>query len=455
MMRFLLLLLLLFSHASYGVVVYVTTDYGMACDGVSDDTTPFHWLLVTVERAGGGTVWVNGTCVINGAVVLPNDGAVKPTQRAIRITGSGASANGYWAALPDSPSALDLRYADGPKIDTRGAGLLEIDHVTLKDSGNDCAPFVQTTNTTLRVHDVAFIGTATNGQACNDAIVAGGTSTIVDGSENAAFQGYGTTIRDNFFYGIRRGVYGRVYFNGVFIQNNTWSSTCGNPTGGAIEIDATGAGANTGNLISGNLAEIGSYKYFFKGTSVISNSLVDNQLFDFDTGIEAQYAFFSNSQSNTIRPGVGDDAYPLVYNDATSANNGNTNVANMLTVLNPASTANATLVIGERPTGGAYGYIRHYGADYPQTAVVDKPGSTIISAQGDGTTPTAGTLSLTSSRNPIEFYTTVDGSNYVQRAQINANGLMIPSLKSDSGVMFLCINTVGQIVSQASACSEM
>jgi hypothetical protein len=384
-----------------GGQVYNAKAYGMVCDGTTDDTNAFNTLLATIipSGVGGGTIWLPGMCRINGAVLFPNDGLSHPKQGYIRITGAGSSANGYWSALPTSPSGLDLRYAGGPKLDTRGAGVLEIDHVTLKDQGNDCTAFINTTNTTLKIHDVAFSGTAAGVSACNDAIVAGGTGTTINGTASAPFQGYGTTIQNNFFDKIRRGVYGRVYFNGVMIMNNTWSSSSGsnlttavtsctnaNPTvctvtghglslgtvysatfsgatgswtpvngshaltpidantfsmpinatsfgaltgsviflsGSAIEFDGTGGGVSpgqndTGNIISGNLVEMVTYPYFFKGSASVRNYFTDNQLFDSGGATIAFYGLFNSSSFNEIKHGFGNDTSALIASDEST-----------------------------------------------------------------------------------------------------------------------------------------
>jgi hypothetical protein len=384
-----------------GGQVYNARAYGMACDGTTDDTSAFNALLATIlpNGVGGGTIWLPGMCRINGAVLFPNDSATPPKQGYVRITGAGSSANGYWNSLPSSPSGLDLRYSGGPKLDSRGAGVLEIDHVTLKDGGSDCTAFINTTNTTLKIHDVAFSGTAAGSTACNDAIVAGGTSTTINGTAAAPFQGYGTTIQNNFSDKIRRGVYGRVYFNGVMITNNTWSSSSGsnlttavtsctnaNPTvctvtghglslgtaysatftgatgswtpingshaltpidantfsmpvnatsfgaltgsvvfysGAAIEFDGTGGGASpgqndSGNIISGNLVEMVSYPYFFKGSAAIRDYFTDNQLFDSGGTTIAFYGLFNSSSFNEIKHGFGNDTSALIASDETN-----------------------------------------------------------------------------------------------------------------------------------------
>jgi hypothetical protein len=257
----------------------------MICNDSTDDTAAFNALLTTVYNAGGGTIFVNGTCLISSAeITLPNNGASIPTQPSIRITSPGGGANGRWGALPASPGVLDLRYsASVAKIDTRGAGYLEIDHIILKDGGNDCTSFVQSTNTTLHIHDVAFSGTANGVSACNDAIILGGTGTTINGTSTAPFQGYGTVIENNFFDRVRRAVYGQTYANGTTITKNTVSSSSGNSLAGgkAIEFNGVSSSSDTANFIFGNLIETPSYTYGIGFTSYSVDNIVNgNSCFD-------------------------------------------------------------------------------------------------------------------------------------------------------------------------------
>lgn len=297
---------------------------GAACDDVTDDTNAFNALLTTVYNAGGGEIKVIGTCLIDGAVLLPNNGAAKPTQPGIRITGLNSSANGYWDVLAASPSALDLRdNAAVAKIDTRGAGLLEIDHLTLEDKGTDCAAFVQTTNTTLHINNVAFVGTKTTSNSCNDAIILGGTTNTVGGASTDAFQGYGTVIRDNFFSGIERMVYGRVFANGNVIADNTYSNLSGNSLAGgaAIEFDPQSLGGSVnGNVISGNLLESGYDSYGIKFTDIgYDNYISGNGCWDPGTSYTSCVYFGPTSKFNTVIPGASSGK--LYVTDATNGIN--------------------------------------------------------------------------------------------------------------------------------------
>ncbi|MFI5461061.1 MAG: hypothetical protein ACHRXM_37110, partial [Isosphaerales bacterium] len=382
----------------HGGQVYNAKAYGLTCDGSADDTSAFNALLATVYAAGGGTIWLPGICRINGAVLFPNDGLTQPSQPYIRITGAGTGADGQWGVFPTSPSGLDLRYAGGPKLDTRGRGLLEIDHVVLKDGGSDSVPFIFTTNTTLHIHDTVFSGTASGFSAQNDAIVCGGTTITQGGLATSPFQGYGTIIRDNWFDKIRRGVWGRVYFNGAMILNNTWSVSCGSNltttisaasnaaaavltsvahglpvgttysasfsgatgnwtpingihaiipltvdtfsipvdsttfgaltgspvylSGGAVELDGTGAGGApgeycVGNTISGNLVEMVHYPSLLVGSSAQRNVFADNTAWD-ATGATIAFYRLTNSNSNLITQQTEDNAAFIAADTATS-----------------------------------------------------------------------------------------------------------------------------------------
>ena len=239
---------------------------GAICNGATDDTSALNTLLTTVNTAGGGTVKIYGTCRIDGQISIPNSGASPhPKQGTIRLTGAGGSANGSWLSTFNAPSVLDMRFnSTTGKILTLGEGILEIDHLMLKDGAADCAAFVYTTNTTLAIHDVLFSGTASSTSACNDAIVLGGTTTSFGTlATTDAFQGYGTYIQHNFFDKIRRAAYYRVFANGITFKDNTISASCGSTNlAAAVEVGIAGLGAQTvGNVFSGNLYESTHYPY--------------------------------------------------------------------------------------------------------------------------------------------------------------------------------------------------
>jgi hypothetical protein len=263
--------------------------YTLICSGSADRTADLNTRLRALYEGGGGTLTVSGVCRVDGAILLPNNGADKsPVQRTMRITGNGGAANGYWFGGPGfGPSVLDLRY-DAPvaKIDTRGSGLLEIDHLSLIDGGTDSAPFIQTTNTTLKVHDVAFAGAQGRdcGKAtCNDGIILGGTGAVLTGGSgpDALFQGYGTNVRDNFFDAVGRAIVVRGDANATVIQSNTVSNTAGNQNGGAIEFIHSPFRSICGVVVMSNLIETTRYKYGIDmGSGACHNQLIANSCWD-------------------------------------------------------------------------------------------------------------------------------------------------------------------------------
>lgn len=218
-----------------GYYLFAAGQNGAKCDDIAananptDDTNAMLALLTRVSSAGGGVIFVGGTCLISSAeLLIPYVGTNSPTQASFRITGAGPSMNANTTGLPVSPSQLDLRFnAPVAKIDTRGIGYLEIDHLNLIDGGSDCAPFVQTTNTNLHLHDVGFSGTHSGTASCNDIALLGGTAATGDtDNSNAFFQGYGTVIRDNFFVRVKS-LRCRAGCNGIPIVNNTWWNSTG------------------------------------------------------------------------------------------------------------------------------------------------------------------------------------------------------------------------------------
>jgi hypothetical protein len=298
------------------------------CAGTGDDTSAFTAALTKLYNDGGGTLFVKGTCVINGDVLFPNSGGSTPTQPTIRITGAGATANGYWGTLPASPSALDLKYnATVAKLDTRGAGLLEIDHITLKDSSTDCATFIQTTNTTIHIHDVTFSGTHSHASACNDGIVLGGTTTTTTGAADAPFQGYHTSINHNFFDQVRRMVTVRAWANSVLITENTYShsggnslrTTCGSADCGGSAIEVQGAFAQLSGInITNNLIET-LYLYNgieLQGANVYGNIVRGNGCWDGGSSFIGCVRFVNGAANNFV---AGNYSYSDAYYPQTTS----------------------------------------------------------------------------------------------------------------------------------------
>jgi hypothetical protein len=176
---------------------HVASEYGMVCDGSTDDTTAINTALTALYNAGGGTLILPSMCLINGQITLPNNGDPnRPTQPSIRITGLG-SATGWWESVFTGKSGLDLRSSTPPaKILTLGAGKLEIDHITLVDNGSDGNAFIFDTNTVLSAHDLTIQGTSSGLNAINDAIILGGSQDFwISNTTTTSFAGYGTVIK--------------------------------------------------------------------------------------------------------------------------------------------------------------------------------------------------------------------------------------------------------------------
>lgn len=259
------------------------------CNDTTDDTSAFNALLGTVYTAGGGTISVNGTCLISGQITIPNNaGGPPPNHPPIRITGNlgstqfAASAGGYTAAA-SSPSVLDMRYnATSGKIVDFGLGLLEIDHIALKDGGTDCATFVYTTNPVVHFHDNLVSGTHSTTSACNVALSMGGTGASVTGDATGTFYGYGSFIQKNEFDKIRTVLLGRSNFNAVVFRDNTIDVSCGSDnTHGAVYLDGS-IGSASANIFSGNLWEVQNYPYtiWLNGTNAINNQWFGDTFWD-------------------------------------------------------------------------------------------------------------------------------------------------------------------------------
>jgi len=296
---------------------------GAVADGTTDDSTAINAAVLACANAGGGTVLFQpGHTYRWDSVVIPNDGGTIPKQAPVTLAGGGSRWDGEWQGngTPPGATVLDLRSTTGPaKIDTRGSGVLNIRDIVLTQTqgATDTNPFIQTTNTTVLLDNVAFYGYSTlSGSACvQDAVVLGGTTTTLGNGSTAAFQGYGTVIRRCYFARIRRAVYGRVYANSVQIQNNTISNTCGSDnTGAAIHFDGGAAYANA-NMITNNLIEMGGYVYGIRFAKSASNYCEGNAFWDSTGSLVGCYRLdgtandVADSYLGGMFPGVATNKY--------------------------------------------------------------------------------------------------------------------------------------------------
>jgi hypothetical protein len=306
-------------------VANVKKKFGAKGDGVTDDTASVQNAINSLSTTGGTVYFPEGKYRINGQIILPDDGAaLNPTQKTYRFTGEGMT-TGTKGDIPESGSILDLRYSGQyGKIVTLGLGMLIIDNLNLCDFGNDNTPFIYTTYTTLHIHNTRFHGTKIGALADQDAIICGGTREEEnERGYDVGFQGYGTIIKDNFFSNIRRAVYGRKFFNGNIIENNTIWYTCGSNLGdgAAIELDAQPIGVQSisGNVVSGNLIEMIHYKYGIKVVRAEKNTFIANNFFDAGESVLAFYRFEELGKFNYIVAGMHDDTKTFV-SDVTGNN---------------------------------------------------------------------------------------------------------------------------------------
>lgn len=210
---------------------------------------------------------------------------VASTSHPFRITGSTSA--GY--VLP-SGSVLDLRYAGasngGAKLFSGGgmAGttFLEIDHITITSGGSDCNPYIISSGNRLVVHDTTFFSSHSFDTGCNDAIIQGFGS---------IFLGYGSWIKDNWFWGMARAYTGNSQpgweVNAVVIENNyIQGGNATTPVDAAIKF----TGSARANVVNNNLIELGYASNHHMQTcgillsdAGVANSFAGNSAWDGDS----------------------------------------------------------------------------------------------------------------------------------------------------------------------------
>jgi len=247
----------------------------------TDESTLLNSTLAAFSTAGGGCLAIDAgkTLRADGQIVLMSGGSPTFTQRTVRITGAGQGIGGIAGGMDTGVSRIDLRYhgtgdgvtwkaayGGGPKLLSLGTGILEIDHLTIFDSGSDCAAYVMATIGELHIHDATFVGTSANpATSCNDAIISGGTSqpsstlngTITDWNVGPP------RIERNRFLNMARAWVAQSSVNNAWFANNIIVGGMATGVRAAIDLQGygTGVAANRGNIISDNLIELVGTNY--------------------------------------------------------------------------------------------------------------------------------------------------------------------------------------------------
>lgn len=266
---------------------------GVTPDG-TDKTTALSSLLATAYTLGGAEIRFGpGVYRFDGQITLPNNGSTTATQGVpIRFTGVGEwwSGKGVPSANPANGGTIfDCRYTGADAwLMCLHEGTFSSKHITFSQRGVSAhtTPYIKTTNTTLQIDQCSFEGHASKAAATanQDCIILGGTNNASFGGNNvdAPFQGYGTVISRSNFNRIRRGVYGRVYCNGVVVRDNQFWAQCGDSGigAGAIEFDSGTTDYCVGGLISGNLIECVGYTKPIKLVRGSQITLLANSFYD-------------------------------------------------------------------------------------------------------------------------------------------------------------------------------
>src|SRR5262252_9135234 len=208
--------------------VYHVKAYGALCDGTTDDSTAVTNAIAAANSAGTGGIieFPPGTCVINSQIALPNDGGSPAKQLPFRLHGAMSAKAGQQNA-PYGGTRLLLGYSgSGAKIVTTARGVLELDHLSLEESGaTTTTPFLLTNFTILSVDANKFY------RYSSKALTTCDQDAILLGTSSTGMGGYGTVIERNQFDRIRRAVWlqsgGGYGANASVIQQNDVRANAG------------------------------------------------------------------------------------------------------------------------------------------------------------------------------------------------------------------------------------
>jgi len=278
---------------------------GIVCDG-TDQTAHLTTALTTYASTGVVLQFDACTYTFNaaGGIVFPNDGGSPvPKQAPVVFRGVGPIWSGE-GSPKQAGTIFDMRATSAlGNLQTYGLGYFEASNITFADLGtSNSNPFIYTTNTTINIHDNAFLGSHTSSGWDQDAMVLGGTTTANNGTTTAAFQGYGTVIARNSGYGIRRMVYGRVFVNGVIVRDNYTSFNSGGNA--AYEFDGSTGGGNVQNIIDSPVIEMGNYVYGIKCTQCYNTMFLNIGGYDGTPGTTLASINLVSGNHNTVIGGA-------------------------------------------------------------------------------------------------------------------------------------------------------
>ena len=267
-----------------------TTD--LLCSG---DITTAQAAAITSVSAGGGTVrHSSGTGIVTAQINIPAAGSPLK-MKTLRLLGQGPGHTGDvqqslpWTA-PNGGTVLDMRYAGGSKLISQGSGYLEMADLSLIDTVDGTQTFCEFGFTTPNIHNVEFYGKTIASEVVKptqDAIKLW----------NGGFLGFGAKIENCYFNGIQRGLYGKIYTNGVIFRGNTFAVGCGGHA--AVTIDGA-SGFNVGSVIEDNLIEMLEYVYGVELLNGSTGNVLRNSFFDPGTPSLSCYYFDATSIGNIV-----------------------------------------------------------------------------------------------------------------------------------------------------------
>lgn len=246
----------------------------------------------------------------------------------------GGYITSFWVVSGSTTPALNRVYKitaiAGSTITFKTIGIADGTYNNAALTMSYSSPFIHTTSTTLEVLDNTFVGNGIyifggpytpTGQ---DAIWLGGNTNAIDGSLNAAFQGYHTVIQGNSFRQLNNGVALKNYGNAVTVSSNSSVGTAGMS---AYACDGSQANQpNSSNNFTNNIIEMQQYLYGFYLDRCITSNFIGNSFYDEaaqvishyvndSTGGEAQYNTFIDGQKNITKADFSGDIFAGI--DAT------------------------------------------------------------------------------------------------------------------------------------------